>query len=432
MGIKIYSVDKESIAEELEIVAGDELISIDGVVPKDVIDYNFLTSGEELTLHIKHLNGEEEIIEIEKDFEDKLGLNFEMAVFDKIKPCLNKCVFCFVDQQPKGLRSSLYVKDDDYRLSYLQGTYITLTNLTAEDKKRIETLRLGPLYVSVHTTNPELRVFMMKNKNAGGILDELKWLNKLEIPVHTQIVLCPGINDGEELTRTLNDLCKLKNSVESVAIVPVGITKFRDDDVLKKITKEQAADVIEKVNEVNKKMKKNFVFASDEFYIQAEKPFPNYENYGDFVQLEDGVGVSRMLIDDFGDNKHLLPTKLEKPFEFTMITGQLALPSLEPIVREFNKIDNLKVNLYAVKSKFWGADITVSGLVTGQDIIDLLEEKNITNQLISIPSVMLRADTEEFLDSIKIRDIEQKTQNKITVIRDTYSTIELINLINKN
>ena len=207
----IKEVIKNSIAEELELQSGEEIVAINDEKLEDFIQYRYLTMAEEIDLHVKRLNGEEEIIELEKDFDEDLGIVFTSAVFDRVIPCTNKCIFCFVDQQPKGLRDTLYVKDDDYRLSYLQGTYVTLTNLKQKDKERLELQRLGPLYVSVHTTNPELRVKMLRNPNASKILEQLKWLEKLDIPVHTQIVLCPNYNDGAELERTLTDLTKLKN-----------------------------------------------------------------------------------------------------------------------------------------------------------------------------------------------------------------------------
>ena len=244
MSAIVNSVKSESIAEELEIEKGDIILAIDGVKMQDMIDFSFLVKGEVITLEIQKKSGEIEEIEIEKDFEDDLGIIFESAVFDKVKPCLNHCIFCFVDQQPKGLRDTLYIKDDDYRLSYLQGTYITLTNFTREDKERIKRLKLGPFYVSVHTTNPELRVKMLRNPNAGKALENLQWFRKNKIPFHAQIVLCPGYNDGDELERTLTDLAKLKNTVLSVAIVPVGITQFRKEK-LKRVDKKCALKTLE-------------------------------------------------------------------------------------------------------------------------------------------------------------------------------------------
>ena len=233
MPATVSDVVKGSIAEELEISKGDIILSIDETPMADMIDYNFLCKSDFLTLEVQKAGTDEvEVIELEKDYDEELGIIFESAVFDRIKPCLNKCIFCFVDQQPKGLRDTLYIKDDDYRLSYLQGTYITLTNFTEKDKERIARMHLGPFYVSVHTTNPELRVKMLRNPNAGKIMDNLKWFRKNKIPFHAQIVLCPGWNDGAELERTLKDLSTLKNTVLSVAIVPVGVTQFRQEKLV--------------------------------------------------------------------------------------------------------------------------------------------------------------------------------------------------------
>ena len=264
----VNSVLEGSIAEELEITKGDEILSVDGCKMLDMIDYNFYMKSELITIEVKKANGEIEEIEIEKDYDEDLGIVFESAVFDKIKPCLNHCIFCFVDQQPKGLRDTLYIKDDDYRLSYLQGTYITLTNLKDDDRDRIKRMHLGPFYVSVHTTNPELRVKMLRNPNAGKALDNLQWFRKNKIPFHAQIVLCPGINDGAELDRTLSDLAELKNTVLSVAIVPVGLTQFRPDGELRRVDKKCAAETIE----IASKYKR--VCCSDEFFLLAEKPIP--------------------------------------------------------------------------------------------------------------------------------------------------------------
>ena len=232
MSAVISEVLDDSIAQELGLNVGDKLLSVNKEKPQDMIDYRYMMCSEDVEIEIERLNGDIEIFEIEKDFDDDLGVVFESAVFDKIKPCTNHCIFCFVDQQPEGLRKSLYIKDDDYRLSYLQGTYVTLTNLTTKDRERIEKLHLGPLYVSVHTTNPELRVKMLSNPKAAGILEDLKWLKKADIPVHAQIVLCPGYNDGKELERTLSDLEKFKSIIRSIAIVPVGITRFHKNELI--------------------------------------------------------------------------------------------------------------------------------------------------------------------------------------------------------
>lgn len=428
----VNSIEPNSIAEELEIKPKDEIISIDGIQPKDLLDYKFQISSETLELHIKRSTGEEEIIEIEKDMDEDLGITFESAVFDRVIPCTNKCVFCFVDQQPCGLRDSLYVKDDDYRLSYLQGTYITLTNINKLIKDRIEALRMGPLYISVHTTNSELRVKMLKNPKAGNILKDLKWLNTLDIPVHTQIVLCPGINDGYEFDKTLADLASLKSNIKSIAVVPVGITQFRTAGELNSVSPAIAKEIIAKIDKFNKKIGFNLAYPSDEFYILAGYEFPDFSFYRDFSQLDDGVGASRLLLKDFNSRKAKLPQELSKPFSITLATGQISFGVIKPIADELNKIKNLNVDIIPIKSNFWGDNITVSGLITGNDLISNLmpARENISNLL--IPSVMLRKFTDQFLDNISIDDVKNRLDTSITVIENYYSTKEIIDLVIKN
>ena len=421
----VKEVLKDSIAEELEIKSGDEIVAINGAKLIDFIQYRYLVMSEELDLHIKHSDGEEEIIEIEKDFDEDLGIVFTSAVFDKIRPCMNHCIFCFVDQQPKGLRKTLYIKDDDYRLSYLQGTYITLTNLREEDIKRLEQQRLGPLYVSVHTTNPELRVKMLRNPKAGEILNQLKWLCKLDIPIHTQIVLCPDYNDGKELERTLTDLSKLKN-IQSVAIVPIGVTKFRKEK-MKQVDKKIALETIDIVDKFNSKKKKHIISLSDEFYLTAELPFPESDYYNGYKQLEDGVGTSRMLLDDFFSRK--LPKKIKKPRRISMFTGESAYPTIKIITDELNKVENFEIELIPVKSEFWGDTITVTGLITGQDLEKAFKQITLENSEIYIPSIMLRDFTEDFLDGFTVSELERRNNIKINIIKDCYSAKEMVELV---
>lgn len=431
MSAIVNKVEENSIAEELEIQSGDEIVSIDEQPLTDLIDYNFLCKSEFLTIEIKKANGEIEVIELEKDFDEDLGIIFESAVFDKIKPCLNKCIFCFVDQQPEGLRETLYIKDDDYRLSYLQGTYVTLTNLTPKDKERIEKLGLGPFYISVHATNPELRVKMLKNPKAGEILENLKWLEKIHIPVHLQIVLCPQYNDGDELRRTLSDFKKLKN-ILSVAIVPVGITKFRKEK-LHPVTKEIALETIQIVEEFNVSVKKYLACCSDEFFILAEKPIPDKKYYGNFLQLEDGVGALRLLLDDFKKEKKRLPKALKTSDNIVFATSQLAKPALDEISDELNKIKNLKSEAIAVESSYWGEKISVAGLITSQDLIYALKTYQLAEQkpqlTVIIPSVMLRQLTQDFLDGQTLDYVKEKTGLNFLVIEDCYSTTEIVDFI---
>lgn len=425
----INKVLENSIAADLELTYGDEIINIDGFKPEDLLDYKYLISSEEIELHIRRKNNEEEIVEIEKDLNEDLGIVFESAVFDKIIPCTNKCVFCFVDQQPKGLRSSLYVKDDDYRLSCLQGSYVTLTNLNTKQKNRIETLRPGPFYVSVHTTNAELRTRMLKNPKAANILKHLKWLNSLDIPVHTQIVLCPGLNDGVELLNSLNDLSKFKN-ILSVAVVPVGITKYREEGELIRVDKNKSEEVLTIINNFNKKLGQNLVFASDEFYILSNEKIPLSRHYNGFGQLDDGVGSCRVLLDDFNNYKSKLPQSIAKQKKITIATGKTAAYALNPIISELNKINNLEIKLKTINSCFWGEDITVAGLLTGNDLISgLISEKNTIENLV-IPSVMLRKLTNQFLDDTTVEDVQKALETNITIVDNYYSTREFIDLIN--
>ena len=379
MSALVSEITENSIAEELGIEKGDIILSINGEKMADMIDYNFLCKSEFITLEVQKANDDSiEIIEIEKDFDEDLGIVFESAVFDKVKPCLNKCIFCFVDQQPDGLRDTLYVKDDDYRLSYLQGTYITLTNLTEKDKERISRLGLGPFYVSVHTTNPELRVKMLKNPNAGKIMEQLKWFRKNKIPFHAQIVLCPGYNDGEELERTLKDLTSLKTTLLSVAIVPVGVTKFRKEK-LQTVDKKVALKTIE----IASKYKK--VYCSDEFFLTAGVEIPPKKYYGNFGQLDDGVGAIRFLLENFKQYK--LPKAIKKRLKIAFATSVAGFCAFEKIAERLNKIKNLTVTVHPVKSTYWGANITVAGLITSEDLINTV--KNIDADYVVIPSIML-------------------------------------------
>ena len=418
MPANVSGVVPGSIAEELGIQAGDELLSIDGVMLQDMIDYNFYCKSEFLTLEIKKSNGEIEEIELEKDYDEELGIIFESAVFDGVKPCLNNCIFCFVAQQPVGLRDTLYVKDDDYRLSYLQGTYITTTNLNDKDKERIARMHLGPFYISVHTTNPELRVKMLRNPNAAKIMDNLKWFKKNDIPFHAQIVLCPGYNDGKELERTLKDLHKLGKTLLSVAIVPVGVTQFRDTEL--KIVDEKVAK-----ETINISSKYKNVYCSDEFFLKSGMNIPAAEYYGSFSQLDDGVGSLRSIMDDF-DNLEL-PIRLNKALKISFACSVAAKSAFEYIANKMNKVENLTVTVNPVKSTYWGGEITVAGLITSDDLINSV--KDIDSDYIVIPGVMLKPYTELFLDGNSLDYVKHKTGKTFFVTHNNYSVCEVIDFI---
>lgn len=418
MPAKISSVLENSIAEELNLSEGDELLAIDGEKIQDMIDYNYLCKNEVITLEIKKANGDIEEIELEKDFDEDLGIIFESAVFDKVKPCLNNCIFCFVAQQPKGLRETLYIKDDDYRLSYLQGTYITTTNLTEKDKERIAKLHLGPFYISVHTTNPDLRVKMLRNPNAGKIMENLNWFNNNDIPFHAQIVLCPGYNDGKELERTLKDLSTLDKNLLSIAIVPVGITQFRKKE-LQIVDKEIAIETIEIASKYPK------ACCSDEFFLLAEKDIPNADYYNNFSQLDDGVGSIRLLLDDFATLD--LPQKLSKKLDLCIACSVAAKSAFEKISLVLNKIENLNVVINPVKSTYWGKNITVAGLITSEDLINSIKDTNA--DFVVVPSIMLKPYTELFLDGYSMNDVIKKTQKNFFITKNNYSLAEVVDLI---
>ena len=418
MPAKISGVIEGSIAEELELEEGDILLSIDGVEPQDMIDYNYLCKNEIITIEIKKTNNEIVEIELEKDYDDDLGIIFESAVFDKVKPCLNNCIFCFVAQQPKGLRDTLYIKDDDYRLSYLQGTYITTTNLTNKDKERIAKLHLGPFYISVHTTNPDLRVQMLRNPNAAKIMENLKWFKDNDIPFHAQIVLCPGYNDGKELKRTLQDLSTFDDALLSVAIVPVGITQFREQE-LKTVDTVCAKQTLE----IASKYKK--VCCSDEFFLLANEKIPDSKYYGNFSQLDDGVGSLRSIMDDFDELE--IPKSIKKPLKLCFACSVAGESAFIYIAEKLNKIKNLSVDVKPVKSTYWGKNITVAGLITSEDLINSV--KNINADYIIVPSIMLKPYTELFLDGCSMSEVKEKTGKNFFICENNYSVSEVVDLI---
>lgn len=425
-----------SAAEAVGLRHGDALLSINGQSDlEDMFDYQFQVADcELLELHVRHEDGSEEIYEIEKEADEDPGLVFTSPVFTPIRTCNNACPFCFIDQQPEGLRESLYVKDDDYRLSYFANTYITLTNLTPRDRERIERLRPGPLYISVHSTVPEIRrVLLQNNKHGGEIMTELGWLKGLEIPFHCQLVICPGINDGDSLERSLEDLYTLRPEALSVAVVPVGLTQYRAQlSPLNAVDADCAAQVIDIVDTFKKAYPgaADFVFLSDEFYFKAGRPLPAYGEYGDFPQLDDGVGTARMLLEDFYGLEKELPAAVSAPVNVLLLTGKLGAMILQPVAQRLNDIEGLYVDVMPVKSGFWGDSVDVAGLVTGEDILTTLASVDRSGYRSAIiPSVMLKQSTEAFLDGKQVSDIAEALNLPFQVIRDSYSARELVNAI---
>jgi len=425
------SIIEGSIADELGLVKGDRILNIGGIEPKDIIEYSYLVNEEEIKLLVEHENGDLEEYEIEKDLDDELGIVFSSAVFDGVKKCQNHCLFCFVDQQPKGLRKSLYIKDDDWRLSYIQGTYVTLTNFKEEDWLRIEQLHISPLFVSIHTTNPDLRVKLTRNKNAANIIEQLKRFKKIKTKIHAQIVLCPGINDGSELKKTLDDLVQFKSILKSIAIVPVGISKYRKEE-LRAVDKKVAKETIKLVDEFNIKVKKQIAMASDEFFVLVGQDVPEKKYYGDFLQIEDGVGAIRLLKDSFRKNLKKIKKRLKKRSTLTVVTASTPYKLFKEFKKDIN-VENLKFEVLEAKNKFFGEKINVAGLIVGQDILSTLENKKVENLL--IPSVMLKkvgeAYDEVFLDGTTIEDIKKVHKNiNIFILKDCYSFDEIKDIIN--
>ncbi|HHV38192.1 MAG TPA: DUF512 domain-containing protein [Tepidimicrobium sp.] len=414
----IEKVTKGSIAAELGIEIGDILISINDTLIMDIIDYKFLISDDYVEVVVEKQNGELWRLEIEKEFDEDLGIEFTNPLIDRAKSCRNKCIFCFIDQLPPNMRKTLYFKDDDSRLSFLQGNFITLTNMSDEEIDRIIAYRLSPINISVHTTNPELRVKMLNNKNAGKLLPILKRFKEANIEVNCQIVLVPGINDGLELKRTLEDLSNLHPSVKTVAVVPVGITKYRRGLYeLEGYDEEKSRDVLDliekKQNAFLKDIGTRFVFAADEFYALSNRALPKYEEYEGFPQIENGVGLMK----SFEREVELELEKVEGGIildsKYVMITGTLAEGFLIGISKKIvNKFKGLDLKILAVKNNFFGNSITVSGLVTGQDIVEQFRDYGDIDGII-IPKSMLRKDTDVFLDDMTIGDIEDHLDAKV-------------------
>lgn len=423
IGHEIKSVVKDSIAFELEIEAGDILLSINGNEIKDVFDYQFLINEEYLVVLIQKANGEEWELEIEKDYDEDLGIEFTEGLMDHYLSCRNKCVFCFIDQMPPGMRDTLYFKDDDSRLSFLQGNYITLTNMKDEDIERIIKFRLAPINISVHTTNKELRVQMLNNRFAGEALDKIKRLYEAEIDMNSQIVLCKGINDGEELERSIRDLSKYLPYMMSLSVVPVGMTKFRKGLAnLKKFEKEDARNVLEIIHKWQKILLKEhgtrFIHASDEWYLTAELPIPDESHYEGYGQIENGVGMVRSLTDEFNEYFDTIKAD-DRELTLSMATGVLATPIIKQLAEKMTeKYPNIKITVYTIINEFFGNDITVAGLLTGQDIINQLKDKELGEFLI-LPDVLLRTDTNVLLDDLTIDDLEKALQIKIRIVKSS-------------
>jgi len=416
----IASVEPGSIAEELELESGDILLEINGNKIEDVFDYHYLMNEEYVEILVRKANGEEWELEIEKEFEEDLGVSFENGMMDDYRHCTNKCIFCFIDQMPPGMRETLYFKDDDTRLSFLQGNYVTLTNLKEKDVEKIIKYKLSPINISFQTTNPELRCKMLHNRFAGESLKIVDRLVEAGITLNGQIVLCKNWNDGEELERSMSDLYQYLPALQSVSVVPVGLSKFREGlEPLEPFTKEDAKKVIAQIEKWQKKAVEefglHFIHASDEWYLLAEEELPEEESYDGYLQLENGVGMLRLLQTEFQDA--LAETKGDSvKRKVSIATGKLAAPFIRNLMKDMTKkYPETEVLVYDITNEFFGEKITVAGLITGQDLKKQLKGQELGEKLL-LPCHMLRSGEEVFLDDVTVSELSEYLQIPIEIV----------------
>ena len=419
----VKSLMPGGIGEELGIEPGDKLLAINGSEIQDVFDYYYYEESEQLLLLIEKPDGEEWELEIEKDEDESLGIEFDQSLMDEYRSCRNKCMFCFIDQMPKGMRETLYFKDDDSRLSFLQGNYITLTNMSDHDVERIVKYRLEPINISFQTTNPELRCKMLHNRFAGEALKKVDILYRGQIERNGQIVLCKGVNDGEELERTIRDLTGYLPYLKSVSIVPVGLTKYRDGLYpLEPFTKEDAREVLSVIHRWQEKIYQehgiHMIHAGDEWYVLAEEEVPEEERYDGYLQLENGVGMMRLLFNEVQEALSAV-TGDERQREISLATGRLMYPYIGKILEEIRKkFPNITTHLYAIRNDFFGERITVSGLITGQDLTGQLKGQPLGERLL-LPCNMLKIGEPVFLDDFTLEEVENSLQVKTDIVKSS-------------
>lgn len=419
----IKSVEPGSIADELGLEKGDVLLSVNGQEIEDVFDYQYLINDENLLLLVEKPDQEEWELEIEKDYEEDLGIEFEQGLMDEYRSCRNKCIFCFIDQMPAGMRDTLYFKDDDSRLSFLQGNYVTLTNMSDHDIDRIIRYHLEPINISFHTTNPELRCKMLHNRFAGDALAKVKRLYDAGIEMNGQIVLCKGINDGPELERTIRDLTEYLPLLQSVSVVPVGLTRYRDGLFpLESFTKEDAEEVLRIIHSWQDRLYQkwgfHFIHAGDEWYLLAGKEMPEEERYDGYLQLENGVGMMRLLENEFREAyEKLQGDSLER--EVSVATGKLAYPLICSMAEQIrSKYTGTKIHVYQIENSFFGEKITVAGLITGSDLMKQLAGKNLGRALL-LPCNMFRSQEEVFLDDVTLEQLKETLQSEIDIVKSS-------------
>lgn len=419
MSALIQEIMPGSIADEIEIKAGDRLLAINGKDIKDILDYQFYSQDDVIVLNIEKANHEIWSIEIEKDYDEELGLIFDGIIFDKMHVCRNRCIFCFVDQLPRNMRKTLYVKDDDYRYSFIYGNFITLTNLSEDDWDRITSMRLSPLYVSVHAIQGDLRAQMLHNQKASSIYQDLHRLNEAGIEVHTQIVLCPDVNDGRVLEDTIEKLAGLYPSVQSIGIVPVGLTGHREKlSPLRPFTAAEADDLISRIDQYQHSYRVQFssglVYLADEFYLLAGREIPSADYYDDFPQTENGIGITRLFLDDFQELQTELPDKIS-PRKVCLLTGESGARVMSTVAERLQRISGLNVEVLAVKNNFFGGGVSVTGLLVGEDIIKTMGNRYRGKRVI-IPNVIFRDGQDTLLDDIHLDGLTKACQADIRIV----------------
>ena len=419
-----------SIAEEFELAPGDRLISINGHEIEDIFDYQFYAEDTYIEILIEKPDGEQWILEVDKEEDEDLGIEFDNGLMDEYRSCHNKCIFCFIDQMPKGMRDTLYFKDDDSRLSFLQGNYVTLTNMSDHDLDRIIQYHLSPINISFQTMNPELRCKMLNNRFAGEALKKVDRLNEAGIEMNGQIVLCKGVNDGEELAFSIREMMRYIPNLQSVSVVPVGLSKYRDGLFpLEPFTREDAREVLSTIhhyqNESYQKFGNHFIHASDEWYILAGEELPQEENYDGYLQLENGVGMMRLLLNEFEEAVKELQEKISvgtldfSSREISMATARLAYPFIRDMAaRMMEMVPGLMIHVYEIRNDFFGEMITVSGLLTGQDLIAQLTGKEL-GEALYLPQNVLRSGEEVFLDDVTVTEMEKALQVKVDIIKSS-------------
>ena len=426
----IQTVYPGSIAEELEIEPGDVLLKINGQKIEDVFDYRYLMKDEYVEVLIRKPSGEEWLLEIDKEYDDELGVEFENGLMSEYRSCSNKCMFCFIDQMPPGMRETLYFKDDDSRLSFLQGNYITMTNMKQADIERIIHMQLAPINISVQTTNPELRCKMLHNRFAGEKLKFLQDLYEAHIEMNGQIVLCKGVNDGAELERSISDMSKYLPHLRSVSVVPVGLSKYREGLYpLEPFTKEEAQQVLATIHKWQEKLFPeyglHFIHASDEWYILAEEEIPDEDNYDGYLQLENGVGMIRLLLEEFEDSLRQLRKSgamerwNHRKREISTVTGRIVAPYIERMARRMEEeFPGLCVHVHPIRNDFFGERITVTGLLTGQDIMAQLKGEHLGEELL-LPINVLRSGERVLLDDYTVEDISSALQVPVNIVKSS-------------